>query len=86
MLDGRFAPNILLAQKLFWTSTRIKWKLDSICLDIVLISKQDRCTVCVEHTKGSEIIFMHPMEPLGDMGQVESRLSPFGDSISVDAR
>jgi hypothetical protein len=29
---------------------------------------------------------MHPMEPLGDMGHVESRFSPFGDSVSLDAR
>jgi hypothetical protein len=28
----------------------------------------------------------HPMELLGDMGHVESRLGPFGDSVSVGAR
>jgi hypothetical protein len=28
----------------------------------------------------------HPMEPLGDMNQVKSRFSLFGDSVSVDAR
>jgi hypothetical protein len=28
----------------------------------------------------------HPMEFLGDVGHVESRLSPFGDSVSVSAR
>ena len=26
------------------------WKLVSVCLEIVLISKQDRFTVCAEHT------------------------------------
>jgi hypothetical protein len=26
---------------------------------------------------------MHPMELLGDMGQVESRFGPFGDFVSV---
>jgi hypothetical protein len=26
---------------------------------------------------------MHPMELLGDLGQVESRFGPFGDSFSV---
>jgi hypothetical protein len=35
---------------------RLKWKLLSVRLDIVLILKQDRCTVCVDHTIGSEII------------------------------
>jgi hypothetical protein len=29
---------------------------------------------------------MHQMEPLGDMSQVESRFSTFGDSVSVGAR
>jgi hypothetical protein len=28
----------------------------------------------------------HPMELLGDMGHVESRFGPFGDSVSVSAR
>jgi hypothetical protein len=30
--------------------------LVSVRLDIVLILTQDRCTVCVEHTIGSEIV------------------------------
>jgi hypothetical protein len=29
---------------------------------------------------------MHPMELLGDVGYVESRFGPFGDSVSVIAR
>ena len=28
----------------------LKWKVDSICLEIVLILMQDRSTVCMEHT------------------------------------
>jgi hypothetical protein len=36
--------------------TRLKWNLDSIHLEIVLILTQDRCTLCAEHTRGSEII------------------------------
>ena len=35
---------------------------------------QDRCTVCAESTIGYEIILAHPMELLGDVGHVESRL------------
>jgi hypothetical protein len=48
-----------MAQKSFFTHlmvllvTRIKWKLDSICLEIVLVLTRDRCTVCDEHTIGS---------------------------------
>ena len=40
--------------------TRLKWNLDSVYLDIVLILTQDRCTVCAEHTKRSEIVLDAP--------------------------
>ena len=36
--------------------TRVKWKLTSVLSEVVLILTLDRCTVCVEHTIGSEII------------------------------
>jgi hypothetical protein len=39
---------------------RLKWKLDSVRLDIVLIFTQDRCTVCAERTTGSKIILDGP--------------------------
>ena len=39
---------------------RLKWELDSIYLEIVLIFVQDRCTVCAERTIGSEIILDAP--------------------------
>ena len=42
-----------------------------IRLEIVLILTQDSCTVCVERAIGSEIIWTHPIELLGDMGHVE---------------
>ena len=41
--------------------------------DIVLILKQDRCTVCVECTIGSEIVLDAPDGILGDVAHVESR-------------
>ena len=40
--------------------TRVKWKLISVLSEIVLILTEDRCTVCVERTIGSEIIFDAP--------------------------
>jgi hypothetical protein len=59
----------------------------SVHLEIVLVSVQDRCTVCGKLTIGSEIIFVtHPMKLLGGMGHVESHFGPFGDSVSVSAR
>jgi hypothetical protein len=47
---------------------------------------QDRCIVCAERTIISEIIWMHPMDLLSDIGHVESRFNPFGESVSVSAR
>jgi hypothetical protein len=38
----------------------VKWKLVSLRLEIVLVSMQDRCTVCGENTIGLEIIFGTP--------------------------
>ena len=34
--------------------TRLKWKVVSVLLDIVLILTQDRCMVCVERTNRLE--------------------------------
>jgi hypothetical protein len=56
---------------------RLKWKLVSVHLEIVLILIQDRCTVCAERTVSSKSFWTHPMELLGDMGHVESRFGPF---------
>ena len=42
-------------------------------LDIELILMQDRCTVCVERTIGSELVLDAPNGILGDVGHVESR-------------
>ena len=53
--------------------TRLKWKLVSVRLEVVLILTQDRCIVCAKRSVGSEIIWMHPMVLLGDVGHVESR-------------
>jgi hypothetical protein len=34
----------------------LKWKLDSVRLEMVLILTQDRYLACVEHTMGSKIV------------------------------
>jgi hypothetical protein len=57
-----------------------------VCSEIVLILKQDRCTVCVECTIRSEVVLDAPDRFLGDIGHVESRFNPFGDTVSVSAR
>ena len=40
----------------YFKVTSLKWKLDSVYLEIVLILTQDRCMDCVKHTIGSEIV------------------------------
>jgi hypothetical protein len=61
----------------------VKWKFVSVRLQIVLVSAQDRCTICAERTIGSEIILMHLMVHLGYMGQVEAHFGPLGDSVNL---
>jgi hypothetical protein len=39
---------------------RLKWKLNSVRLEIVLILRQDRCTVYAKCTIGSKIILDAP--------------------------
>jgi hypothetical protein len=53
---------------------------------IVLVSVQDRCTVCAKHTIGSEVVLVAPMVLPGDEDQVEAHFSPFGDSDNLDER
>jgi hypothetical protein len=65
---------------------RLKWKLVSVYLDIVLIMTQDRCIVKSEHTIGSKIILDEANELLGDVAHVESCFGPFRDGVSVEAR
>ena len=64
----------------------MKWKLVSDHLEIVLISMQDRCTICAERAIVSEVILAHPMELLSDVGQVEACFSLFAHSVNLDAR
>jgi hypothetical protein len=61
----------------------VKWKLISVYLEIVLIWKQDRCTVCIECTTGMQIFLGTPDGLLCDVGLVEARFGPFGDSIPM---
>jgi hypothetical protein len=58
--------------------------LVSVCLEIVLLSVQDRCMVCAERTIGLD--WMHLMVLFGDEAQVEARFGLFGDSPNFDAR
>jgi len=63
---------------------RLKWKLSSVCLEIVLILMQDRCTVCMEHTICLEINLDSPV--LDDVCHMESRFGQFRNIVSFGAR
>ena len=66
--------------------TWVLWNPVSDRLEIVLVSVQDRCTVCAKRTIGLDVVFNALMVLLGDEVQVEARFSPFGDSVNLDAR
>ena len=66
--------------------TRLKWKLVSVRLEIVLVWTQYRCTVCVKLTIGLEIILDATDGTPHDVGHVESLFFLFGDNVSVGAR
>jgi hypothetical protein len=63
----------------------MKWNLDSVRLEILLILAQDRCIVWGKHTTWKSF-WAHLMEPLGDLGQIEACFDLFGHSVNLDAR
>jgi hypothetical protein len=58
----------------------------SVHLETMLILAQDRCTVCAKFTRAWKSFWPHPMELLGDVGQMEACYSLFGDNVNLDAR
>jgi hypothetical protein len=60
------------------------WNLILVRLETVLVSVQDRSTICTECTIGLDL--MRPMVLLGDKAQVEARFGLFGYSANHDAR
>ena len=63
--------------------TRLKWNLVSVCLEIVLVLVQDRCTVCAKHTIGSEIILDAPDGTPRSRGSSESSFSIHLETVLV---
>jgi hypothetical protein len=55
-------------------------------LETVLVSTQDRCTVCTKHTIGLEIIMDASDGTPRYEGQVEARFGLFRDSANLHAR
>ena len=66
--------------------TRVMSNHISVCLEMVLVSVQDRCMVCAKHTIGPETILDAPMVLQGDEAQVQALFGLFRDSTSHDTR
>ena len=58
----------------------------SICLEIVLVFVQDRCTVCARRTIGSDIVLDAPDGSPRGRGSCGISFCSFGDVVSVSAR
>ena len=70
--------------------TLVLWKLVSVLLEIVLVSVQDRCTVCAKRTIGLDSVINAPMVLLGDEAQVEAHCAvcaqhTIGSEIILDS-
>ena len=65
--------------------TRVMSNHVLVCLEMVLVSVQDRCMVCAKRTIGSETVLDASMVLLGDEAQVQARFGLFRDSTSLDA-
>jgi hypothetical protein len=64
---------------------RLKCKLVSVLLEIVLILTHGGCIVYAKRTIGLEIILDPLMELLGDLAHVESCFGTLKDGISIRA-
>jgi hypothetical protein len=78
--------NLFRHTRWYFLVTLVKWKLASDHLEIVLISMQDRCTVCAECTICFEIALGTPDGNPGWLDQAKDHISFFGDSVNLDAR
>ena len=62
------------------------WNFNSVRLKTVLVSVQDRWSVCCKHTVGSETVLDAPKVLLGDEAQVQARFGLFRDTANLDKR
>jgi hypothetical protein len=62
------------------------WNLISVHLETVLVSVQDRCTVCTKLLVAQKSFWTHPVVLQHDEAKVESRFGPLADSANVDVR
>jgi hypothetical protein len=65
---------------------RLKWMLDSVCLEILLILTQEGGQFGPNVSQAQKSFWTHRMELVGDVGHVEYPFVSFGDSVSVGVR
>jgi hypothetical protein len=58
--NGAYATNHFGCTRWYTLVTCLKWQLDLICYETVLILMHDRCSVCIKRTIGSEIVLYAP--------------------------
>ena len=62
------------------------WNLTCLPLEIVIVSVQDRSTVCAKRTIDSDISLDAPDGTTRYKAQVEAHFGPFRDSANLGAR
>jgi hypothetical protein len=65
---------------------KLKWKLVLVRLEIMPILTQEGAHFALKVPLAQKLFWTHPMKLLGDMGRLESRFGPFGDSVIIGAR
>jgi hypothetical protein len=60
--------------------------LASVHLETLLISAQDSAWFAVNVPGAQKSFWPHPMDLLGDVGQMEARFGLFGDSVNLNTR
>ena len=63
----------------------VLWNLISVRLETVLVSVQDRCTVCAKRTIAQKSFWIHVTVLLGYEVQVKARFGTFRDSAQLNA-
>jgi len=66
--------------------TCVLWNLALVCLETVLVSVQDMCTVAPNAPKSKKPFWKHLLVLLGEEAQVEARFGLFRYSANLEAR
>ena len=65
---------------------RLKWKIVSVLLDIVLVLHKIGARFVTNVPSAQKSFWTHPIVLIGDGAQLVAYFGPFGDSVNLDAR